>query len=116
MSPDLESRVRAFVVRATSARVEKVSLDATLFADLGVDGDDGLELIDAFGKEFDVDISTFDHGKHFGPEAGGCGCPFLLALFQYFRSPKRDGHAAAVVEPISVRDLVEAAHEGRWLK
>lgn len=113
MSSDLEHRVRAFVARETAARLDRVDMNTTLFADLGVDGEDGSHLIEAFGKEFNVDIAGFDHSKHFGPEAG---CPLPLVPYFLVRSFTREAHDAAGVVPISVRDLVDAAREGRWLK
>src|SRR5688500_479962 len=69
MADALEERVKEFVARWTSTRAERLTLDTTLFGDLGVDGADGWELVEDFGKAFGVDISAFDPGRHFGPEA-----------------------------------------------
>lgn len=54
------------------------------------------ELMEAFGKEFGVDLATFKHVKHFGPEAWG-----MSAL----KKP---------VQPIKISDLVRAAELHRW--
>jgi hypothetical protein len=89
-------------------------LDATLFGDLGIDGADGWELIEAFGKEFEVDLSGFDPTKHFGPECGGNP----VSLFIWFIEEvlrRRDPHEVWGLKSITVRDLVEAAEQQRWL-
>jgi hypothetical protein len=90
-------------------------MDTTLFGDLGVDGADGPELIQAFAKEFGLDISTFDACRHFGPEAG---FSLLHSIVQFFRMEvlREDVHGAADKLPIAIRDLVAAAEAKRWPK
>ncbi len=112
MDTQLVERVKAFVSSQTSERGSRLTLETTLRGDLGIDGADGWELIDKFGRQFDVDISTFEPKKHFGPE--GSGCP-LLSLFL----PSVFGEISSIysdITEISVRDLVEAAETKRWLK
>jgi acyl carrier protein len=113
MSIGLEDRVRAFVARETAVKPDRLSMDTTFFGDLGVDGADGWELIESFGREFSVDLTRFDPGRHFGPEAGWM---FPVSLVYYFRTLTQDPHDAAAVVPISIRDLVEAAKQGRWMR
>ena len=113
MNVDLVQRIIAFVANETRANPKRIGLDTTLFGDLGVDGEDGRELIEAFGKEFSVDVSSFRHSRHFGPEGGGClfaAVPYLL-LTHVFRA---DHHSLAGVTPIRVSDLVTAAETHRW--
>jgi hypothetical protein len=88
-------------------------METTLFGDLGVDGADGPELIQAFAKEFRVDISSFDACRHFGPEAG---FSLLHSIVQFFRMEVlgEDVHSAADKLPIAIRDLVTAAEVKRW--
>ncbi len=96
-------------------RIDRLTLDSTLFGDLGTDGADGWELIEAFGKEFDVDISGFDPSKHFGPECGGN--PLTLVIwFVEEVVRRRNPHEVWGLTPISIRDLVEAAETKRWTK
>lgn len=52
METDLETRVKIFVARERATNLDRLTLDATLLGDLGTDGADGWELVEAFGKEF----------------------------------------------------------------
>jgi hypothetical protein len=115
MDTDLETMVKAFVARERATKVEHLTLDLTLFGDLGTDGDDGWELIEDFGKEFDVDLSGFDPAKHFGPECG----PDLGTFFVWFVEEvlqRRDPHEVWGLHPITIRDLVKAAEQQHWTK
>jgi len=114
MSPDLEQRIKEFVARERATEVGKITLDTTLVGDLGVDGDDGWELIEAFGKEFEVDLSEFDESKHFGPESGPFPPLLFIQLFRLFIL-REDPHAIAGVSPITIQDLVDAAKRKCWL-
>jgi hypothetical protein len=90
----------------------RLRLDTTLLGDLGIDGDDGLELMADFGRKFNVDLMQFEPSKHFGPE-GGCFPP--LALYVLLRTwVMGDPHEAVGLLPISIRDLVRAAEAGKW--
>jgi hypothetical protein len=113
LSFDIESQVKTFVARETALDRQRLSLETTLFGDLGTDGDDGWELIDAFGKEFDVDLRGFDPSKHFGPECG----PNPFTLFYWFIQVVllgRESHEIWGLTPITIRDLVDAAESQRW--
>ncbi len=48
-------------------------------ADLGIFGDDNLELIEAFVEKFDLDMTGYDHDAHFLSE--GEGYPIALGLW-----------------------------------
>ena len=115
MNTNLESRVKAFVARESGTEPERLTLGTTIFGDLGTDGADGWELIEAFGKEFEVDLAGFDPSKHFGPEQG-CS-PFTIVIWfieEFLR--KKDAHEVAGLSPITIRDLIAAAENKRWLK
>ena len=112
---DLEDRVVAFVSQRTAVSPALLTLNTTLFGDLGVDGADGWELIEEFGREFDVDLATFKPAQHFGPEASGC---LSFAAFRYLFlrliGRKPEPHAAVGQRPISIRDLIDSAHHRIW--
>ena len=55
----LNDQIIEFIAEQTGIKRERLSLEKTLFGDLGVDGQDGWELMDEFGKRFKVDISCF---------------------------------------------------------
>jgi acyl carrier protein len=70
MSEPLERQVIGFVVEETGHPVENITLETSLFGDLGADGEDGMAFIQKSSNRFDVDIAMFVHRKYFGPEAG----------------------------------------------
>jgi acyl carrier protein len=113
MNPDIIDRVIQFVSERVGVNRERLTLETTLFGDLGIDGNDGRDLVNAFGSRFGVDLSGFDPSKHFGPEAG-CFPP--TAIYQLVREYVfgDDAHELAGVVPISIRELVEAAETKRW--
>lgn len=78
---------------------------ARLLHDLGVDGDDGCELIRTFGKRFEVDISAFDPSLHFGHEAGPN--PLIWLWWTITRTWPR-------LTPITVGDLEASIARRRW--
>jgi acyl carrier protein len=53
----LGERVRAFVAEELSVALATILPDTRLNHDLGCDGDDAVELLEAFGSRFGVDIS-----------------------------------------------------------
>lgn len=58
-----------------------IAYSTSINIDLGVDGDDGVDLIKDFGKEFSIDISSFNHDEYFGPELG------FFSFFKVFKKP-----------------------------
>ena len=103
----IEDRVKSLVAQQTAIRIEKLSLQTELGKDLGVDGDDAVELLSKFSEEFQVDLSTFQFDKYFGPEAG---IDPIWALISFLDASRRK------LEPVTIQDLVDAAKAKRWLK
>jgi hypothetical protein len=112
--PDLAESVMDFVAEYTGAERIKLTPASTLFGDLGVDGDDGWQLMEEFGQKFEVDLSGFEGGRHFGPE--GCFPP--LMLWNWIRlalKPSGMSHEErSGLKPIRISDLIAAAREKRW--
>lgn len=109
MSPETCERVIQFVSMQTRINAQKLTLSSTLFQDLGIDGDDAIDLLRAFSEEFRVDLSELDPKQHFGPEGFGPSAIFLW-LFSIL------GIERSELTPISLSDLAEAAEAGRWIK
>ena len=105
MSDELFESVRQFVADKAGCDVGRLSADSSLFHDLGVDGADGWEFMEAFGARFGVDMAALDLSLHFGPEAGGN--PFVWLWWDLTRSWPR-------MVPITIADLTEAARSTRW--
>ena len=108
MHTALEQRVIAFVAAQTGVAPVRVGLDTTLFGDIGIDGDDAWDFMEVFHQEFQVDVRRFNHSRHFGGE--GCFPP--VAVYMWLRGLAVGPHEARGIEPIKVRDLVDAATRG----
>lgn len=67
---ELETEILEFVAKETGFNSKKLNLDSRLFHDLGMDGIDGIELIEALKEKFNVNLDGIDYTRHFGPEAG----------------------------------------------
>jgi len=76
--------------------------------DLGVDGDDGVDLLQAFGKQFSVDVSDFPFGNYFGPEAGTNPVALLRGAWGLLT-----GRKARALEPLRVLDLVDFLRDAK---
>lgn len=113
MDYELVNAVKTVVSDSFGVRVRDLSLDTTLFGDLGMDGDDATEFFQRFAEVFEVDLTDLDLSKHFNPEGWGC----LLSLPASIRAwQSGDPHSAAGLIPISIRDLTEAAQRKRWIR
>ncbi len=107
MNGKIFAQVRTFVAKYNGIAEEKLKADTRLFHDLGIDGDDGDELIEAFCEAFEIqDKSNMNLAEYFGPE--GCN-PFgflydLLFAREKFRKI-----------PITLQDLAKSAQAKRWI-
>jgi len=119
MTDHLEARVRKFVAEFCSVRPERIDRQTTLLGNLGVDGDDAVELFMAFEKEFQVDLSGLDLSKHFGSEGMSLLAPIYLLLLPIhliicaIRRGKPLLRGGLV--PIRVADLIAATERGKWV-
>lgn len=68
MSEQLFEELRAFIVKQIGVDEEEVTKEASLQNDLGVYGDDAVDLIVAFSKKFKVNVSNFMAADYFKPE------------------------------------------------
>ncbi len=108
---ELEARVIAFVAEQVAVRADRISMTTTIFGDLHTDGDDGVELLQAFGKAFSVDMSRCDPTLHFGPE--GC-VPWAPIYWIILAMRKGSPEERAGLVTIRIADLVRAAERGGW--
>jgi len=104
---EVEAAVVSFVAAELRVERRRVTPNARLTQDLGVDGADGWELIEAFGERFTVDLSAFAPSLHFGPEAGPNPFVWLYWLARPSARPRS--------VPITVEDLTAAAERGTWV-
>lgn len=78
---------------------KKIKPESRIAHDMGVDGDDADELINALQKQFDIDMTNFSFDKHFGPEGFN---PISFIYFLFNRNKLN-------LIPITVMDLYIAA-------
>ena len=114
----LEQEITAFVAEITGHHPDKIKQESTLFGDLGVDGADGWELIEAFGTKFHVDTHSFCPDRHFGPEGLPLSAPFqwlwYLVRWPFTKKDDRTPEEAAGLKPIRIADLIAAAESKKW--
>lgn len=105
------AEIAEFIASFVGIPSEGLSISTTLFGDLGIDGDDAHELLAAFGKRFNVDLSALDLTKHFGSEG-----TWPWALFYWVVLWSRSGtpEQKARLSPITIADLVRAVESGKW--
>ena len=112
LNAELYARVKALVVEQTGALEKKINPDARLEDDLGITGDDGYELLEAFCEEFEIqNMCEIDPYEYFVPE--GCN-PFEVYVELYhliFDREKLDDSRT----PLTLRDLVKSAEAKRWI-
>jgi hypothetical protein len=103
---NVETAVIAFVAAELNEKEERLRLTTRLWHDLGVDGDDADEFMQAFAERFAVDLTGFEFERHFSDDGG---LNPLAYLWTKWRNPSRLKRV-----PITLEDLVEAAHLKRW--
>jgi hypothetical protein len=103
----LAVRVIHFVAKETAIPAHKMlsNIDYRLNGPIG--GLDGFELVHAFAKEFDVDISGVDFSKYFGAEGSGGPIEMILTLIESIRGRSR-------LPALTIGDFIDAARASRW--
>lgn len=84
MSDETFEKLKALVVRKTGVDDEEVTRDAAVEEDLGVTGDDAVELLIEYGRAFNVNITKFMAADYFSPE----GDPILPAIIRFITNKK----------------------------
>lgn len=95
--------VLAFVERSTGKRLSPLQ-EADVLQALGLDGKKAATFIQAFAKEFGVDLAGYEWRFHHVDEG----------TLRQPGWPVRPGHPSGVRMPLAVSTLVLAARTGRW--
>ncbi|WP_444916856.1 DUF1493 family protein [Microbulbifer sp. JMSA003] len=107
----MESEIIIFISEFTAVKAEKITPDTLINIDLGVDGDDGKELLEEYSKKFNVDLSTISE-VYFGPE----GIPIsLIILWPYYLLRRLLGYKTNDLTPLPVSQLIKSAEAGKWV-
>lgn len=111
-------RVRALVSRHSGVPEAEITLESRLVEDLGIDGDDGHEFLEAFAHEFGVDLSRMHVFNYFEDEPPFSGASSLIPVVAMFSKRFREylRHVARGRRTITVRNLVASARAGHWIR
>jgi hypothetical protein len=102
---DFEQEMLVLVSRRVGLPVTRLSLQSRLLQDLGVDGDDAVELLLEVSNAFRIDMNNMQIEKYFRCE------PTLLDVFRRPLAKRREFEGKA---PVTVGDLIQMAKVGRW--
>jgi len=105
MSCGISRELVEFVSSELRIGSDRLQPTTRLLHDLGVDGDDGSELIEAFGRRFAVDLSAFEPARHFGAEG--------LNVFAWLWGMIRGTPSELI--PITLADLQASIESRRWV-
>lgn len=98
---DLDSSVVFFLSEYFHCKADSIRMNSRLDREFGVDGDDGVDFVNAFAARFHVDLREFDASRYFGAEAGGCFLPWLFLDRNKY-------------QPITVSYLMDIARRRKW--
>ena len=113
MDPELYARVKTFMAEQWLTSEEKLNPD-TLLIDLGIVGDDGYELLEAFCEKFEIqNTSEINHYEYFGGE--GCNLFQGYVDLYYLLFHREKLREADCCTPLYLRDLVKSAEVKRWI-
>ncbi len=110
-------RVRGLVSGQSGVPEAEITLETRLFEDLGMDGDDGADLLAAFGDEFGVDIRGLAPNNYFNDETTFTGYSLMIPVITFLSPTFRAWveRASRGLRALSVRDLVASARARRWI-
>jgi acyl carrier protein len=95
------------LVAKKTGRPESSITPEKTFRQLGIDGDDAVELIGELCKKYRVPAEKIDLTKYIGPEGGG-----LFNHILYAASRKNKSNEER--KELRIGDLIKTAEENRW--
>lgn len=107
----MQSEVIAFISEFTGTDPSKITLETLVNDELGVDGDDGVDLLFEFCAKFNVDLSSIDK-LYFGPEGSNPFSAILIGLSALWRG--LHGRPSRYL-PLPVKQFVYSAEAGKWV-
>jgi acyl carrier protein len=111
MDAELFDRVADFVARELGVRRERIRPETLVEDDLGCSGYDAADFIEAFAREFGLDLTGFEFDRHFGPEEAATPWSLLRGLAIWAATGRRGDPSP---DPVTVARLAKAAARGRW--
>jgi len=102
----MENEIILFISENFGRDIQDIHLGSMIEKDLGIYGDDAVELILGFGKKFDVDVSEFMADKYFSAE-GDFILPALLRLLIGNKTTKYELTIKNLVDAVKYKKLDE---------
>ena len=68
MNNDIFDKIKYFTIKIRGNYKNALTRETLLEQELKITGDDAIEFLEAFSKEFDVNINNFEFNKYFGSE------------------------------------------------
>ncbi len=102
---EAESAVSDIIGEVSGVQLHRLSSGSDLLSDLGIDGDDAVDVFRKLEVDLQVDFSLMQWDRHFGPEAGFNLFALLSPSWWRWRRHRI---------PVTVRDLVDCVVTRRW--
>jgi acyl carrier protein len=99
------AELKEFIVEQVGVDENEVTPNARLYDDLGVYGDDAIDLLINYGKKFIVDVSGFMAADYFKGE----GIDLIGGLFRLFTGKR----LATELKVLTVNDLEKGISAGK---
>ena len=100
------ARVRSVISQQAGIREDKIALDSRFDEDLGIVGDDLVELIDHLFSELNIKPSHFSYRDYVSAEG--------MNLFGRTREKNADSRRS--LRPLAVAMWVQACRAGQWVE
>lgn len=110
MNEDILNEVIAFVAEYWEEPKSQLTAETSINEDLGMDGDDGLEFMQAFSQRFAVDLATFPYDNYFGVEAAATPISIIAMMIRWLTTGKSTN-----LSPLTLRQLAVAVENGNWV-
>lgn len=107
---ELLNDVIAFVAEYWDEPKSRLFAETSINNDLGMDGDDGLEFMQAFSRRFAVDLGRFPHDNYFGGEAAATPISIIASMIRWLTTGK-----STKLSPLTLRQLALAVENGSWV-
>ena len=103
MNNEIFEKIKIFINEHLVVNTDEITLETQIENDLGVYGDDAIDLIIAFGKNFNVDVSNFMASDYFSPE----GDSIFPAIVRFFTGKKKKK-----IKELTINQLCKAIISG----
>ncbi|WP_053982332.1 DUF1493 family protein [Marinagarivorans algicola] len=106
----LKDDVIDFLAEFTRIDRSKIHPHTLVNDELGVDGDDGIELLERFSEKFNVDLESLNK-KYFEGEGFPLGKLFTWPLRLFSKKTSKNESCS----PLKVQTLIESAERREWI-